>query len=422
MSQVQKELDEMIMKFANGEVDFESDSSDALFEAVASKANQQMKLPETKEEIDEFLESIPLFATAMPEEGKESDSFKAIKSLIDSVPGDKRAATFKDSGNNAFKLAVRLGEAKQNESAEERKRRLETRIAKYREAIKYYTSALQVAEDDKELISSIYSNRAQCNLALGNYGHVVSDCRWSLKMNPSNHKAYYRAASAMFKLHKLEGAFGLVYRALTTLDLKKGSPEVKQFHALGKQIVDVYKRTVVEERAKAEAKRELEAKKAAEKAVVDKAVAKRGLTIGAEQFRDISVQYQHKIYVDEKKVLHWPVVFLYPDYEQSDFIADFPETVKFSDMFKQMFPPYTNPLPWDKDGAYNAGSLEISVKVGEGESFAEDIVRIDSRNEGTKLTVQASSTLGHALTALAKKGHVIPGYPIFIIRPLPPSS
>ena len=31
------------------------------------------------------------------------------------------------------------------------------------------------------------------------------------------------------------------------------------------------------------------------------------------------------VYLDENDVLHWPVVFLYPEYRQSDFVQDFNE-------------------------------------------------------------------------------------------------
>ena len=32
---------------------------------------------------------------------------------------------------------------------------------------------------------------------------------------------------------------------------------------------------------------------------------------------------QDKVYLDESNELHWPVYFLYPEFNQSDFIEDF---------------------------------------------------------------------------------------------------
>lgn len=416
-------LDDMIQKYANGSVTFDSDESDALFEAVAKKANKLRPLPETKEEIEEFLESIPLFASRMPEEGKESDAFKALKQVINKMPVDKRASNFRENGNKSFKLAVRLGEPRPNETAEDKARRLQARIEKYHDAINSYTAALNIDIESKDLLSTIYANRAQCQLALENYGKTVDDCKQAIAANPMNHKAYFRAATALFKLHKLEPAFGVCYRAITTIDVckTKGTAERKAFIELMKKIVDVYKRTIAVEKQKYEERKAAEEKKAAEKAVLDAAIEKRGLKMGAEQFRDITVHYQGQPRVDEKGILHWPVVFLYPSKEQSDFVQDCSEQTKVSDILKLMFPPTAAPPPWDEDGEYVCGQLEVYVRVGQSDVYGEDAVRIDSQH-GTKVVVNQSLTLGHALKALAKKGHVIPGYPIFCVEPLNPVS
>ena len=35
---------------------------------------------------------------------------------------------------------------------------------------------------------------------------------------------------------------------------------------------------------------------------------------------------EDKIYLDDENLLHWPVYFLYPEYNQSDFIEDYCES------------------------------------------------------------------------------------------------
>ncbi|PVD22998.1 hypothetical protein C0Q70_16259 [Pomacea canaliculata] len=51
--------------------------------------------------------------------------------------------------------------------------------------------------------------------------------------------------------------------------------------------------------------------------------------------------------LDEKGCLHWPVLLLYPEYAQTDFIQNFCENSTFEDHLVQMFGPDTEPPPWD---------------------------------------------------------------------------
>ena len=70
--------------------------------------------------------------------------------------------------------------------------------------------------------------------------------------------------------------------------------------------------------------------------------------------------------------VHWPVVFLYPQYSQSDFIASFNDGHSFSQHLDEMFPPGAAAPPWDAHNEYVVGRIEIyflanavpEVKVG----------------------------------------------------------
>jgi len=162
-------LNDMINQYTpDGTIDFESDESDALFEAVARYANNNAPLPETPEEIEKLIQSMPLTATHMPAPGEESDAFKALKSIVDSVPVEKRMHQYKESGNRSYKLALRMNEPRPNETREDRARRLVTRKAKLEEAIAFYTQSLEVGPKEKtaeaELKATLYCNRAQVRL------------------------------------------------------------------------------------------------------------------------------------------------------------------------------------------------------------------------------------------------------------------
>lgn len=147
-------------------------------------------------------------------------------------------------------------------------------------------------------------------------------------------------------------------------------------------------------------------------------IKKRGVTIGEAQFKESVGQYDAKPYVDDKNSLHWPVVFLYPDVSQSDYFADVDESAPISALLKQLFPPAAAAPGWDTKGEYTLSNIEVYVMIGTAQSFMEDAQRVDEDGAGVKITLSPASSVGHALSALSKKGYVIPGIPTFCIRPL----
>ena len=72
----------------------------------------------------------------------------------------------------------------------------------YESAIKNYSDAIQLRNDD----SILYSNRAQCYLNLERYYEAIEDCDNALRLNPLFTKAFYRRASANKQLFRYETA------------------------------------------------------------------------------------------------------------------------------------------------------------------------------------------------------------------------
>ncbi len=426
-------LNDMIDQYTeDGVVDFESDSSDALFEAVARYANNNKPLPSTPEDIQKLLQSMPLTATHMPAPGEESDAFKGLQAMIDEVPIESRMYNYKESGNRSYKLAVRLAEPRPNETAVDRARRFETRRNKLHEAHSFYTQALLVAPegDDKEpeLKATLYLNRAQVQSTLENYGYCVRDCEKSLKLRPDSAKAFYRAAFALFKLHKYPQSFLLLRQGLTLPTVTKGSSEQKQFIALAKKVLPAWKRVDDAEHARAAKRAADKAEADAKQALLDAALAKRGLVVGPAQFTGAVGQYDAKPYLNASdKAVHWPVVFLYPAEGQSDYFADVSEDATVGELIKKLF---SEPAPWDADRAYTPATVEVYCNVPAAAGAASgtttaaaaaaaegEEVRVDVEGKNTvKVTVAQSSTLGHALKALTKRGYVIPEVPTFCVR------
>nr|XP_013805837.1 PREDICTED: tetratricopeptide repeat protein 4-like [Apteryx mantelli mantelli] len=64
-----------------------------------------------------------------------------------------------------------------------------------------------------------------------------------------------------------------------------------------------------------------------------------------------------KVHLDADGNLNWPVLFLYPEHEQTDFIAAFHENTRFIDHLMVMFAELP---PWDLERKYLPDSLEVS--------------------------------------------------------------
>ncbi|NXA21098.1 TTC4 protein, partial [Ibidorhyncha struthersii] len=63
-----------------------------------------------------------------------------------------------------------------------------------------------------------------------------------------------------------------------------------------------------------------------------------------------------KVHLDADGNLNWPVLFLYPEHEQTDFIAAFHENSRFIDHLMVMFAELP---PWDLERKYIPSNLEL---------------------------------------------------------------
>ena len=141
-----------------------------------------------------------------------SDSTNADNSAADA------ALTYKDKGNEAFKLG------------------------QWQEALKLYTQAIKASDKHKEL-PVFYKNRAAAHLKLASYQAALDDCTESLRLTPKDPKALFRRAQALEALEKFEEA----YRDAT--ELFKEDPANKSVQPMLQRL-----HLVVQERAAKNAK------------------------------------------------------------------------------------------------------------------------------------------------------------------------
>eukprot|EP00040_Diaphanoeca_grandis_P005905 m.35044 g.35044 ORF g.35044 m.35044 type:complete len:434 (+) comp17075_c0_seq1:183-1484(+) len=323
----------------------------------------------TEENWEEEIEKIPLFMTKdpTPEQIANSPDIQAMQQLIAEETPDARALNAKEHANIIFMKTKKLKAHKKVVTSE------------YHKAIKLYDEAIAEKSSDQELNSVCHSNKAAINLILGNNRKVINDCTTAIECNPKNIKAYYRAHCGCMKLSLYGEAIDWADKGLRV------DPAHKQ---LGTERVKAVKlKAALEKKVRQEAAIIRKKEKADELLVTN--FTKRGLRF--QKAMEVELEISRKgvanlgasVYVDDNKLLHWPVMFLYPEHKQTDFVKDFCEGNSFEDHLGSMFPAKGSQIPWDSDRKYKITDLEIyfesQPKKTKSGHTKTDLVKVDGR-------------------------------------------
>lgn len=283
----------------------------------------------------------------------------------------ERAQRYKEKGNAAFA------------GGQER----------WSEAVDLYTKGLAERADAPDLSAVLHGNRAAAHFSLGNYRRAFDDCKAALQLQPDYPKVTLRAARCALHLALIDEAAGFCAEVdegkLNTGDkqvLRKTREKVRA--ALEKQ-----RALVADARAKAEAE-----------AALAQAIARRGLRV--TDFRDEAVRAQltgenagARIYWDAAAdEIHWPVLFLYPQHQQTDFLQDVAETACIGDLVEHVLPTHGPSAPWDTAGEFRPHTVDVYLAAG--------------TETGTPVLLHLSDSLA---SALKRDGAVIGGIPIMYV-------
>ncbi|KAF0041909.1 hypothetical protein F2P81_005441 [Scophthalmus maximus] len=192
----------------------------------------------------------------------------------------------------------------------------------YKKAIVAYTAGLKKKCDDQDLSTVLLTNRAaahfhlgaQCCIELRNFSEAVQWCDEGLKVYPADKKLQDLRASA-----------------------------------------DKHKRAAERDARKAKVK---EKKLHGEKEALLAAIKGRGIKL-LQSVDDLSSKEVTgaQVSLDDQGSLHWPVLFLYPEHQQSDFVSAFCESSCFIDHLSVMFGEELP--PWDVDRKYHPQNLQL---------------------------------------------------------------
>ncbi|KAI0391665.1 TPR-like protein [Xylariaceae sp. FL0594] len=335
----------------------------AMFPALSP--GRAMTEKKTVDEVVAELKRTPFFMTELPGDEEGDEATEAFRALAYEGTPLENATDFKERGNECFRER-RWADAKEFYTkgvlilaAEERKRK--TASSSPPRSSSRDESADKKEEDDEEevqkqrkALESLYLNRAACHLELRNYRSCWLDASASLRLNPSNVKAYYRSARAFLSVDRIAEADDACARGLA-LD-----PDNLSLRAVAR---DVIKRASELDaiRKKEEARIAQERKRAQ---LLKAALKARGIrtreTAQPPEMEDACLKLVPDP-LDPASRLAFPTVLLYPIDLESDFIKAFEETQTLADHLAYVFP-----LPWDKEARYTLAGVECYIETATG--------------------------------------------------------
>ncbi|XP_067893058.1 tetratricopeptide repeat protein 4 [Heterodontus francisci] len=313
---------------------------------------------------EEEFDKIPMFMKKAPEEFDplEHPELACIQTILydeDQSPEDL-AKTYKNEGNHYFKEK------------------------NYKKAVISYTEGLKRKCNDSELNVILHTNRAAAQFYLGNNRSALNDVIAARKLKPNHLKAIIRGVLCHIELKNYSKAITWCDDGLLV------EPNEKQLIELRAK-ADKQKR--VEERNLRKAKLK-EKKERVQAEALLKMIKERKIKLfqppelssrnsdddGDDKdddrtlrtlFDGINSENGIVVHLDENGNLNWPVLFLYPEYEQMDFISAFHEDTRFIDHLSVMFGE--NLPSWDTEKKYVPNNLELYFE----DEQREDLFQVD---------------------------------------------
>uniref|UniRef100_A0A4W5PDY6 Tetratricopeptide repeat domain 4 n=1 Tax=Hucho hucho TaxID=62062 RepID=A0A4W5PDY6_9TELE len=299
-----------------------------------------------------------MFMKTAPEEidPMKHPELAAIQSIIhdDDRPLEEQAESLKDEGNDYFKEK------------------------NYKKAIVSYTAGLKKNCSDYNVNAILHSNRAAAHFHLGNMRSALNDAVAAKKFKPDHLKALIRGATCCTELKKYTDALQWCEEGL------KLQPTDKKLLEL-RATADKHKRAAERDARKAKVN---EKKERSEREALLGAIKERGIQLlmphqrpkrrsdsegdggscramaGLDLDGLCSMEATGvKVFLDEQGIMHWPVLFLYPEYQQTDFISAFSESSRYDPPFAQELPP------WDVNRKYSPQNLQLFFEDHEKESL-----------------------------------------------------
>ncbi|XP_027003115.2 tetratricopeptide repeat protein 4 [Tachysurus fulvidraco] len=333
----------------------EEDSDDGMDEFMDKFKAHKYKNAFSENNWEEEFDKVPMFMKSAPEDidPVKHPDLACLQSIIhdDDRPPEEQAKSLKDEGNEYFKEK------------------------NYKKAIVSYTAGLKKNSADSDLNTILYTNRAAAHFHLGNMRSALNDATAARKLKPGHIKAVIRGAQCCIELCNYADALQWCDEGLRVQPTDKKLLELRS-------TADKQKRAAERDarKAKAKARKQQDERGALLAAIKERGIrllkAEKGHHRGSDREEDdaddgstsamaelsldgLSSQEATgaQVYMDEQGALHWPVLFLYPEHRQTDFISAFCENSSFIDHLALMFGEELP--PWDTDKKYQPTNLKL---------------------------------------------------------------
>ena len=273
-----------------------------------------------------------------------------LKYSPDENTAEELAKNYKEDGNFQFKLK------------------------KYRLAVAAYTEGIRCKSDDDLINVQLITNRAAAQFHLGNFRSSFNDCKLAIKLKPDHLKALKRGAICCYRLKRLADCIEWCEQVLVQDSSDKEITE----------ILDKAKSEVKEAERNARKQSAQKKKQFKDNVKLLKSLQSRNLTLKGINWK--SIDYANEDVVNEavdslvpklgpamqKRVrfssesgkssntLIWPVLFMYPEYGETDLIEEFEESEQcFDDHLHAMFGHGIERPVWDIQNKYHPERLKI---------------------------------------------------------------
>jgi tetratricopeptide (TPR) repeat protein len=336
------------------------------FDEMLEQMGPAQKTNKTDQERINDVLNHPFFMDSCKEDDMEQNTISALQSLVFDGTPEEMAENFKHQGNAAFKAGR----------------------VKFRDAIHFYTQGILAKANDREMNSLLHSNRAAVNLELMNYRSCLYDCAQAIKYNSKNIKAYFRSIKALFALDRIEEGIDCCQKALAIDPTNQAFIEfLTKLETRGEKVKELDQ--ISQQKQESQSKKERE---------LCDALSVRGYTLIETKDEQENVErFQHpeapinKIRLTPEGDLTFPVVFLYPEFNQSDTISLFYETDTIYAHLQNMF---QEPCPWDPQHTYNPDTLDLYFET-HPEKYAKESPKLVSVLKSVHVNNAPSQSAAH---------------------------
>ena len=266
-------------------------------------------------------------------------------------------------------------------------------------AMHFFDEAFETGYKEYQTVFTLYYGRAKLNLLIAQFGKCKEDCLEALKIKDNDFEMWLVLSRSRYWLEKYDE--GLKY-ALQGLEKISKSDKVGQ--AKLTNMVNLFKEKMENEIKISQEITTLTSLKADKKLSVYKNIRGKKIKLG-KRLHHLPDGMELQISEDKEGFLHFPVLLLYDEFMQTDFIQDWREDQKLRQHLQTVF---ACQAPWDAEGDYTMQTIECYFEADQTSCLdPKDTPKEKSKKKYIPLNLNMT-----LIEALTQANHIVPQYPV----------